>query len=59
LWAVQRAFERLEMRYFEYMREKIEMVWDLFDYQKIKQGGSNVYDRRKNPFSIEKASPLS
>jgi hypothetical protein len=59
LWAVQRAFERSEMRYFDYMREKIEMIWDLFDYQKVKQGGSTVYDRKKNPFSIEKASPLS
>lgn len=28
LWAVQRAFEKGEMRYFEYMRDKIELVWD-------------------------------
>ena len=35
------------------------MIWDVFDYKKAKQKGSTVYDRRKNPFSTEKASPLS
>src|SRR5205807_1101639 len=65
LWAVQRAFEKREMRYFNYLREKIELVWDIYDFQKIKESkktrskSSTVYDRRKNPFDIEKASPLS
>ena len=65
LWAVQRAFEKGEMRYFEYMREKIELVWDVYDFRKLKairkskEKGSVVYDRRNNPFHIEKVSPLS
>lgn len=65
LWAVQRAFEKGEMRHYEYMREKIELVWDIYDFKKlkgIKKGrakGSVVYDRKKNPFDIKKASPLS
>ena len=65
LWSVQRAFERGEMRYFEYMREKIELVWDVYDFRKlkaIKNGnakGSVVYDRKNNPFDIKKASSLS
>ena len=62
LWAVQRAFERGEMRYFDYLRAKIEVVWDVFDVAKIQaqqKGDSAVYDRKKNPFDIKKASPLS
>lgn len=66
LWAVQRAFERSEMRFFEYMRDKIELVWDVYDFKKLKQmqkskdkGLSVIYDRTKNPFDIKKVSPLS
>jgi len=64
LWAVQRAFEKGEMRYFDYLRGKIE-IWDIYDFEKSKETdklkdiGSTVYDRRKNPFDIKKASPLS
>lgn len=59
MWAVQRAFERGEMRYFEFLRPKIEMVWDIFDFSKIKERGSVVYDRKRNPFDIKTVSPLS
>lgn len=60
LWAVQRAFEKGEMRFFEYMREKIELVWDVYDFEKLgEKQGAVIYDRRKNPFDIKKASPLS
>jgi len=58
LWSVQRAFERGEMRYFEFLRERIELVWDIYDVAKYKGKESNVYDRRKNPFDIKKATPL-
>lgn len=66
LWAVQRAFEKREMRYFEYLRPKFELVVDLYDYKKYgkkngnKEGrGSCIYDRSKNPFHIDLISPLS
>lgn len=65
LWAVQRAFERGEMRYFDFLRDKIELVWDIYDIAKMKEakerksGEYNVYDRKKNPFDIKKVSPLS
>jgi hypothetical protein len=58
-------FEKGEMRHYEYMREKIELVWDIYDFKKLKgikkgrEKGSVVYDRKKNPFDIKKASPLS
>lgn len=58
-WAVQRAFEKGEMRYFEFIRDKIELVWDVFDFAKYKGEEKCVYDRRKNPFEIKKISPLS
>ena len=56
-WAVQRAFERGEMRYFDFLRDKFELVWDVFD-RKNYEGGRNFYDRTRNPFEIKKASPL-
>lgn len=62
LWAVQRAFERREMRYFEFLRARIELVCDVYDWEKRKDGKPglrNFYDRTKNPFHIEKTSPLS
>ncbi len=58
LWAVQRAFERQEMRYFEFLGEKIEVVWDIYDFKMQKSGTSTMYTR-KNPFHCDKASPLS
>jgi hypothetical protein len=59
LWAVQRAFERRDMRYFEFLRDKIELVWDIYDVEKIRGKESIIYDRKKNAFGIEKTSPLS
>lgn len=59
LWAVQRAFEREEMRFFEILRDKIELVWDIYDREKQKNGMRCIYDRKKCPFDIKKASPLS
>jgi hypothetical protein len=58
MWAVQRSFERGEMRYFEFLRDKIEVVWDIYDIEKIKAKQANLYDRKKNAFDIKKASPL-
>jgi hypothetical protein len=56
-WAVYRAFERGEMRFFEAWRNKYELVVDVFD--KPPAGpGRNWYTRERNPFAIEKASPL-
>jgi len=56
-WAVQRAFEKREMRYFNFLRNKYELVLDLFDKKNYARGG-NFYDIDKNPFEIKKASPL-
>lgn len=59
MWAVQRAFEKGEMRHFEFLRGKIEIVRDIFDFRKLQERGSVVYDRKRNPFDIKTVSPLS
>ncbi len=56
-WAVQRAFEKGEMRFFNFLRDKFELIFDVFDKDNYK-GGGNFYDRSRNPFEIKKASPL-
>ncbi len=56
-WAVYRAFDRGEMRYFDFLRDKYALIWDIFDKPRYK-GGKNFYDRTKNPFDIKKVSPL-
>lgn len=56
-WAVQRAFHRGEMRFFETIREKYSLVLDVFDRAKYK-GGGNYYGRDRNPFDIKKVSSL-
>ncbi|MBK8270480.1 MAG: DUF3800 domain-containing protein [Planctomycetes bacterium] len=54
-WAVYRAFTKGEMRYFDFVRQKVELVLDLYDRDKYPK---NYYTREKNPFDINKTSPL-
>lgn len=56
-WAVQRVFEKGEMRYYNYLQEKISLVVDLYDFKNYKD--SRNYFSKKNPLSAEnKISPL-
>ena len=59
MWAVQRAMERREMRYFDFLRPKIEVVWDIFDFERMKNQEPVIYDRKRNPFDLSVISPLS
>lgn len=54
-WAVQRAFIKKEMRYFEFVREKVSYLVDVYDLDKYPK---NYYNRSKNIFDINKISPL-
>ena len=54
-WAVYRAFTKREMRYFDYVRNKVSLVADIYDTNR--QPVKNHYSL-KNPFSVEKISPL-
>ncbi len=53
-WAVYRAFVNREMRYYNFVQEKVSLLVDLYDTSNYPR---NFYNR-ENPFSIEKASPL-
>jgi hypothetical protein len=53
-WVVYRAFTKGEMRYFDFMREKISLVVDLYDSANY----PNTYYTKKNPFDANKISPL-
>jgi hypothetical protein len=49
-WAVQRVFERGEMRFYDYLREKIRLVVDLYDTDSY-AGSKNYYDNKRNPLT--------
>jgi len=50
-WAVQRVFEKGQTRYYDYLREKIRLVVDLYDSEKY-AGNKNYYDQR-NPLTAQ------
>jgi hypothetical protein len=50
-WAVQRVFEKGEIRYYDYLLEKIRLVIDLYDLDKY-EDWRNYYDK-KNPLKAE------
>jgi hypothetical protein len=53
-WAVYRAFTTGEMRYFDFVKEKVNLVWDVYDLGKY----PNNYYTKDNPFDAKKISPL-
>ena len=44
------------MRYFEFLKEKVQLVWDIYDFAKY-PANSNFYNE-ENAFDIKKVSPL-
>jgi hypothetical protein len=50
-WAVQRVFERGETRHYDFMRERISLVVDLYDAEKYE--GSRNYYTPKRPLTAE------
>ena len=50
-WAVQRVFEKGEVRHYNYLAEKIRLVVDLYDRERY-EGSRNYYDR-KNPLTAQ------
>ena len=49
-WSVQRVFEKGETRYYDYLREKIRLVVDLYDTENY-ENWQNYYDPKKNPLT--------
>ena len=55
-WAIQRVFERGEIRYYNFLKEKISLVVDVYDNSKYDKWGN--YYSPKNPLTSEnKISP--
>lgn len=53
-WAVQRIFIKKEKRYFDYVRDKISLIVDVYDSDKY----PNNYYNKTNALGVEKISPL-
>jgi hypothetical protein len=57
-WAVQRVFEKGETRFYDYLRDKIRLVVDLYDTANY-EGNRNYYNQRNPLTSNNKIGPLS
>ena len=56
LWTVYRVYDNDDFRYFDYLREKIKLVHDIFDVSKNEHYGA--FYTEKNPLE-KKKSPIS
>lgn len=57
-WTIQRVFEKGEIRYYNFLKEQVKLVIDLYDNNKY-DNWKNYYDNKKNPLTDEnKISPL-
>lgn len=54
LWTIQRAYERSDFRYYNYLKEKIKLVYDIFDSKKYPD---NFYSET-NPLEAKKIDPV-
>lgn len=51
LWALQRLFERCESRYYDFVADKVSLVYDIDDTRTNSYG---EYYTKENPLSLEK-----
>lgn len=54
LWSIQRAYEKSEFRYFNYLKEKIDFIYDIFDFSKYPKN----YYSQKNLLEAKKIDPV-
>lgn len=54
LWTIQRAYEKGEYRYYNFLKEKIKLIHDVFDFKKY----PNNYYSPKNPLEAKKIDPI-
>lgn len=54
LWAIFQAYEHEDFRYIDFVKEKIKLIVDVFDFENSPYG---TYYSKKNPISLEKISP--
>lgn len=54
LWTIQRAYERGDFRYYNYLKEKIYLIHDIFDSKKY----PNNFYTPENPLEQKKIDPV-
>lgn len=54
IWTIQRAFVKREDRYYKFIKDKISLIADIYEYSANK----NTYYTRRNIFDLKKISPL-
>lgn len=54
LWTIQRAYEKGEFRYYNYLNDKISLVMDIFDYKNYPHN----YYNHKNLLEAKKIDPV-
>ena len=59
-WALYRAITTSDYNYYEFMKEKYSLIWDIFDSKNAgkENGWKNIYTKDKNPFHPKKMSPF-
>lgn len=55
LWALHRLIINKEVRFYNALKDKFNLIIDLYDFNNYGNGNSNYY-HRKNQFTLEKAS---
>lgn len=45
-WSIQRVFEMGETRYYNYIRDKISVIWDIYDFAGA-VNGQNYYSKKR------------
>lgn len=58
LWAIQRVYERGEFRYYNYLKDKIKLVYDIFDTRNYGSKGHSLYYTPTNPLEAKKIDPV-
>lgn len=54
LWTIQRAYEKGEFRYYNYLKDKISLIIDIFDTKKYPKN----YYSQKNLLEAKKIDPV-
>ncbi len=55
LWSIYRVYTKNDMRYYNFIQEKIKLVTDIFDSKKYPK----IYYNNKNPLDVNKISPVN
>lgn len=56
MWALQRYILLKDSRFYIALVEKMNLIIDLYDFEKFGTKNSNYYHPKKNKFELEKAS---